>query len=97
MSPPASPIDAGEPNTPFYEGPPPALTRVLLKAGKGEVASGFMNKVQTAFAGIIPDSLLAESPLGYARLARAVHAGDGDPRPGPGAGVVTGDTGRGVA
>lgn len=29
-----SPIDAGEPNTPFYEGPPLNLSRVLLKAGK---------------------------------------------------------------
>lgn len=30
-----SPIEAGEPNTPFYEGSPPALTRVLTKAGRG--------------------------------------------------------------
>ena len=30
-----SPIEAGEPNTPFYEGPPLKLSRVLLKAGKG--------------------------------------------------------------
>ena len=30
-----SPIEAGEPNTPFYEGPPLNLTRILLKAGKG--------------------------------------------------------------
>ena len=30
-----SPIEAGEPNTPFYEGPPLELSRVLLKAGKG--------------------------------------------------------------
>ena len=30
-----SPIEAGEPNTPFYEGSPPALTRVLAKAGRG--------------------------------------------------------------
>ena len=30
-----SPIEAGEPNTPFYEGPPLNLSRVLLKAGKG--------------------------------------------------------------
>ena len=33
-----SPIDAGEPNTPFYEGPPLNLTRILLKAGKGPEA-----------------------------------------------------------
>ena len=31
-----SPIEAGEPNTPFYEGPPLNLSRVLLKAGKGK-------------------------------------------------------------
>jgi riboflavin biosynthesis pyrimidine reductase len=30
-----SPIEAGEPNTPFYEGPPLNLSRVLLKGGKG--------------------------------------------------------------
>ena len=30
-----SPIDAGEPNTPFYQGPPLNLTRILLKRGKG--------------------------------------------------------------
>jgi riboflavin biosynthesis pyrimidine reductase len=30
-----SPIEAGEPNTPFYEGPPLSLSRVLLKAGQG--------------------------------------------------------------
>jgi riboflavin biosynthesis pyrimidine reductase len=30
-----SPIAAGEPNTPFYEGPPLALTQVLEKAGEG--------------------------------------------------------------
>ena len=30
-----SPIEAGEPNTPFYEGPPLNLSRVLLKAGQG--------------------------------------------------------------
>jgi riboflavin biosynthesis pyrimidine reductase len=30
-----SPIDAGEPNTPFYEGPPLNLSRVVLKAGRG--------------------------------------------------------------
>jgi riboflavin biosynthesis pyrimidine reductase len=30
-----SPIVAGEPNTPFYEGPPLALTRILEKAGDG--------------------------------------------------------------
>jgi riboflavin biosynthesis pyrimidine reductase len=29
-----SPIDGGEPNTPFYEGPPLNLSRVLLKAGR---------------------------------------------------------------
>jgi riboflavin biosynthesis pyrimidine reductase len=33
-----SPIEAGEPNTPFYEGSPPALTRVLAKAGRGAEA-----------------------------------------------------------
>jgi riboflavin biosynthesis pyrimidine reductase len=30
-----SPIEAGEPNTPFYEGPPPSLSRVVEKAGQG--------------------------------------------------------------
>ena len=30
-----SPIEAGEPNTPFYEGSPPELVRVLSKAGRG--------------------------------------------------------------
>jgi riboflavin biosynthesis pyrimidine reductase len=30
-----SPIEAGEPNTPFYEGAPPRLTRVLAKGGRG--------------------------------------------------------------
>jgi riboflavin biosynthesis pyrimidine reductase len=30
-----SPIEAGEPNTPFHEGPPLNLSRVLLKAGQG--------------------------------------------------------------
>jgi riboflavin biosynthesis pyrimidine reductase len=30
-----SPVEAGEPNTPFYEGPPLNLSRVLLKAGRG--------------------------------------------------------------
>jgi 5-amino-6-(5-phosphoribosylamino)uracil reductase len=33
-----SPIDAGEPNTPFYEGPALALSRVVLKGGKGPEA-----------------------------------------------------------
>ena len=33
-----SPIEAGEPNTPFYEGPPLNLTRILLKAGRGSEA-----------------------------------------------------------
>ena len=33
-----SPIEAGEPNTPFYEGPPLNLSRVLLKAGRGPEA-----------------------------------------------------------
>jgi riboflavin biosynthesis pyrimidine reductase len=31
-----SPIEAGEPNTPFYEGPPLKLSRVLFKAGQGD-------------------------------------------------------------
>ena len=31
-----------------------------MQAGGGEIASGFMNKVQTAFAGIIPDGVMAE-------------------------------------
>ena len=31
-----------------------------MQAGRGEIASGFMNKVQTAFAGIIPDGVMAE-------------------------------------
>ena len=31
-----------------------------MQAGRGEIASGFMNKVQTTFAGIIPDSMMAE-------------------------------------
>ena len=30
-----SPIEAGEPNTPFYEGPPLNLSRVLLKGAQG--------------------------------------------------------------
>jgi riboflavin biosynthesis pyrimidine reductase len=30
-----SPIEAGEPNTPLYEGPPLSLSRVVLKAGQG--------------------------------------------------------------
>jgi riboflavin biosynthesis pyrimidine reductase len=30
-----SPVDAGEPNTPFYEGPPLKLTRAVLKGGQG--------------------------------------------------------------
>jgi riboflavin biosynthesis pyrimidine reductase len=33
-----SPIDAGQPNTPYCEPPAPALTRVLLKKGKGSEA-----------------------------------------------------------
>lgn len=33
-----SPIEAGEPDTPFCEGVPPRLTRVLLKAGRGDEA-----------------------------------------------------------
>jgi riboflavin biosynthesis pyrimidine reductase len=33
-----SPIDAGEPNTPYYEGPPLPLARVLLKQGLGAEA-----------------------------------------------------------
>jgi short-subunit dehydrogenase len=31
-----------------------------MKAGKSGVVTGFMNKVQTVFAGIIPDTVLAE-------------------------------------
>lgn len=31
-----------------------------MQAGRGEIASGFMNKVQTTFAGVIPDSVMAE-------------------------------------
>jgi riboflavin biosynthesis pyrimidine reductase len=34
-----SPVNGGEPGTPFYSGPPLALTRVLLKEGRG-VESG---------------------------------------------------------
>ena len=30
-----SPIEAGEPNTPYYEGPPLNLSRVLITAGRG--------------------------------------------------------------
>lgn len=30
-----SPIEAGEPGTPFYDGPPLSLSRVVAKAGKG--------------------------------------------------------------
>lgn len=30
-----SAIDAGEPDTPYYEGPPLPLQRVLLKEGQG--------------------------------------------------------------
>jgi len=33
-----SPIEAGEPNTPFYQGPPLSLSRVLLKGGRGREA-----------------------------------------------------------
>jgi len=33
-----SPIEGGEPNTPFYEGSPPPLTRVLAKAATGAEA-----------------------------------------------------------
>jgi 5-amino-6-(5-phosphoribosylamino)uracil reductase len=33
-----SPIEAGEPHTPFYEGPPLNLSRVLVKAGQGPEA-----------------------------------------------------------
>ncbi|MBI2186503.1 MAG: dihydrofolate reductase family protein [Acidobacteria bacterium] len=33
-----SPIEAGEPNTPFYEGTPPPMTRVLAKTGTGAEA-----------------------------------------------------------
>lgn len=33
-----SPIEAGEPNTPFYEGPPLTLTQMVEKAGKGDEA-----------------------------------------------------------
>jgi len=33
-----SPIEAGEPNTPYYEGPPLNLSRVLLKGGRGREA-----------------------------------------------------------
>ena len=36
-----SPIEAGEPNTPFYEGPPLNLSRVLLKAGGDRKRSAF--------------------------------------------------------
>ena len=31
----SSAIEAGEPNTPFYEGPPLSLSRVVEKAGQG--------------------------------------------------------------
>jgi riboflavin biosynthesis pyrimidine reductase len=31
-----SPIEAGEPNTPFYEGPPLTLTQVIERAGRGD-------------------------------------------------------------
>jgi hypothetical protein len=31
-----SPIEAGEPNTPFYEGPPLTLTPVIERAGRGD-------------------------------------------------------------
>jgi hypothetical protein len=31
-----------------------------MKAGRSGVVPGFMNKVQTMFAGIIPDTVLAE-------------------------------------
>ena len=33
-----SPFDAGEPNPPFYEGPPLPLSRVVLKGGTGPEA-----------------------------------------------------------
>ena len=31
-----------------------------MQAGRGEIASGLVNKIQTTFAGIIPDSVVAE-------------------------------------
>lgn len=38
-----------------------------MQKGQGQVASGFMNKVQATFAGIIPDAVLAEM---HRRMAR---------------------------
>ena len=41
-----SPIEAGEPNTPFYEGPPLNLSRVLLKGGRGPEAGVLFEHLQ---------------------------------------------------
>ncbi|EAU39904.1 putative short chain oxidoreductase protein [Fulvimarina pelagi HTCC2506] len=42
-----------------------------MKDGNAEVASGLMNKVQTAFAGIVPDTLLAEMHRHLAKPKKA--------------------------
>jgi hypothetical protein len=34
-----SPIEAGEPHTPYYEGPPLPLRRIVEKAGQGPEAA----------------------------------------------------------
>lgn len=44
-----------------------------MQKGEGQVASGFMNKVQTTFAGLIPDALLAQM---HRRIAEPGTAGD---------------------
>ena len=48
-----------------------------LQSGKGQVASGIMNKIQTVFAGIIPDAVLAQM---HRRMA---EPGTGDPAGNP--------------
>ena len=57
---------AGMQDTPAYDMPkedPAKVAKVgyeAMKKGEGSVVSGFMNKVQATFAGIIPDAILAK-------------------------------------
>ena len=44
--------------------------KALLKGERGVVAGSFMNKVQATFAGIIPDSILAEM---HRKMAEPEH------------------------
>ena len=43
-----------------------------MQKGKSGVVTGFMNKVQTAFSGIIPDTVLAQM---HRRMAEPEHHG----------------------